>query len=330
MRFLIGQEIRLTETLLLPVTSQAAGKIHFPVRHILPEGIDGRAVSLVAAKDRVVSHRHKQIGSAYGVADRFVLFGHPLVVLPVRRRLPALTAAFQQEMRKVEITPLARRPVEFHQGQFNLLVAGDNRASRHQEGIVDKVRVAFGDIQESSFPGGEIVCHRRLVHMPDIVKLVAGANIVPALRPRLWIHIQAARSTDGIKIPVRLLRGPHQGDEAVHILVERRIIMGSEAVGGRLHHLEHIGIVIAESREVRRIQACGTRKVGNASGFLTFAEGERNGVIPHDALSFCEKTVREVNVRERNALDRIVLRLFGGAGGQEGHDGEENNLFHHL
>ena len=148
-----------------------------------------------------------------------------------------VAALVEEELGRVEVGPVPGRAVELGQADLDLLVAGEAAAlaGAGAEGAQEERSVLLGDVQEGAPAGGLEVGHRRLVHVADVVELVADPQVRPALRPGAGRGVGRVVRPGREEIAVGLLGPGDEGDEVVEGLVEGGVGVEAEGVGGRLH-----------------------------------------------------------------------------------------------
>ena len=100
-------------------------------------------------------------------------------------------------------------------------------------------------------------------------------------------------------------------------MVELRIVVDGQRVGGSLDHLVGVGIVEREVAAMLTLdQSGGNREVVETAVHLALMEGggNRNRAVDLDAGR--PETIVQVHLREGHFLNRSRRRLFGSTGGQ--------------
>ena len=153
----------------------------------------------------------------------------------------------------------------------------------------DEVGAADGDVEERTLARDLIVGDRGLVHVADVVELVA----VVAAAPAGWAHhavldvavlvgaVVEAERAGGVEVTVGLLRAGDVGDEVVEVLLELGVRMRGERVGRALDDLVHVGVVERDAAEAMPFAPAGRLEIVDAARLLALAEV---GLHRHDAV----------------------------------------------
>ena len=123
------------------------------------------------------------VGGADRVADGLRLLGHRLVVLGVLavELVPVGPAALvEEELRLLEVLPVARRAVELDEADLDLLVARHRAAPLQIEHRADQVGVLDRHVQQRPLARGLEVRDGGLVEVAGVVELVALLLVDPA------------------------------------------------------------------------------------------------------------------------------------------------------
>ena len=199
---LVGQVIVHGEPLAPAQRADAAGDVHAPLRHIVPQRLAGlveRCIARLAEPRRpcpmrymartacpsavLLAHRQVRlaivIAAAVIVVDRVLATSLGLAVIVVRQR----AALVHKELAERQIAPLTRRLVELDQRQLDLLMAriAALLPLSGAEHAVDIVGIAPHDAEEPVLAGGLIVRHCRLDQVSGAAELVAVAQVAPTV-----------------------------------------------------------------------------------------------------------------------------------------------------
>jgi len=265
----VGELVRLSEVLLVPVAGDRSGDEALPVDRVFPDGVDRPEIGFFAGQGGDIGQGRIEIDGPDAMADRFRLLDDRLVILGVfAEELPAVGAAphVQEEPGQVEIFRVPRRPVEADQTHFHRLMIGNIVPLPGAEDGVDVVRDPDGPVE----PGPVA---RRQAELDGGFEEVAGGEklsvqkMLPLERGRLFHDVF-----------VRPLQGP--GDR----LLELGIGVFDERRGRPLH----------EGRP------------GRPAGYRNEI-GDRHRTVR--LLLRGPERVRDLHVRERDGLDGIILRL---------------------
>ena len=226
-----------------------------------------------------------------------------------------LAALVEEVLGLAEVLLVACGTVELAEGELDLLVAGDElelgrlRAERaaHEVGVPDR------HVEERPLARHPVVRGGGLVHVADVVQLVAVGAMAPARRTHHVVHslavlvavveVQRAR---GVEVAVGLLRLGDLVDEVVEVLLELRVGMRGERVCRALDDLVNIRVVEGNALETASGALAGQFEVADASSLLALLEIYLNG---HDAVRL-EARIPEPgadrDVRHLRRLERVV------------------------
>ena len=156
------------------------------------------------------------------------------------------------------------------------------------EDAVHHVRAADGDVEERALAGDLVVGHGGLVHVADVVELVAVGEMAPAggahhaAVPRAAVLGEVvAKGAGGVEVAVRFLGLGDVSDEVVEILLELGVWVRGERVGRALDDLVHVGVVERDAAEAMPLAPSGRLEVVDAARLLALAEV---GLHRHDAV----------------------------------------------
>ena len=158
------------------------------------------------------------------MADGFTLFDDGNMGLLACVDLCSVAALFQKMTGQIEIARVACRAIEFAEGEFDFLMAGNRLKLRRAraERAFDQIRATDGDVQQLALSRDVIVGDGGLVHMADVVQLMAGRAVAPAggahhavVRLAVLRTVVETCRTGRVEIAVGLLRGGDDVDQFV-------------------------------------------------------------------------------------------------------------------
>ena len=135
--------------------ADAAGDVHLPPRQVSPQAAHRVDQRLVAGVGGHVGRAAIKIHRPHRMADDFALLPHRLVVLDVDapNLPPGLVAPHVDEERgQIDVTLLAGRLLQLHQGQFDLFMAAGAAPLRRAERVVDAIGIADGHVEKCPLP----------------------------------------------------------------------------------------------------------------------------------------------------------------------------------
>ena len=142
----------------------------------------------------------------------------------------------------------------------------------------------------------------------------------------------------GVKVAVRLLRRRHDDQDAVDIGFEFWVGISLQDITGAFYGLVDVRVVEGESHHTESQVVVGVHllpcldEILVASGFLAFAEGERDGDFAGGFKPLSPEIVRDLDGSEGDGSDRIAFGGFLRAGGEGKHNRRRENdiMFHNL
>ena len=311
----VGQIVVVAERLAEVAGADAAGQVHAPCHHVVPQGVERVDVGAVAGQCGDVGHAAVQVAGAHRVADRLALLGHRQVVLHVAGVVEVglqvaavgLAALVQEELRQFQVATLPGGAVQLGQADFDLLVARHVAQLAGPEHAVDQFRAANRHLQKGALAGGLVVGHGRLVQVSDVVQLVVHLQVRPAREAfPLGVHRRRVDGARGVQVAVLLLGARDLGDQPVEVGVELGIGMQVQRVGCPLHHLEDVGVV-EEDALVRPLHEAGRLgEIVDAPGLLALAEVVRDGDLAVGGEARQPEAVVEGHLGEGDRRDGIV------------------------
>jgi hypothetical protein len=239
---LVGQLVVFAEGLARVARADAAVEVHLLGHHVLPQAVDGCDVRAVAGERGDVGHARVEVSGAHRMAHGLALFEHGKMVLVVGAvELPHVLAAahVDEEFGEVEVALFAGGAVELAEPDLDLLVAGGGLdLLAGAEGLVDEVGALAGDVEQRALAGDREVCGCGLVEVADVVELVAGPHVAPAL---FACHaVDETQRSRGVEVAVGLLGRRDRCDQPVEVGGQRGIGVSGERVGRALDDFEHV------------------------------------------------------------------------------------------
>ena len=310
---------------------------------VRPEGVDRLHVRAVARERRDVRHAAVEVSGAHRVPHGLALPRHRQMVLVVRPRQSHLRLATRHELAllgedvrraraavrgaapveevlgELQVARLAGRAVELAEGELDLLVSGHGLELRRAgaERPVDEVGRTDRDVEKRPLPRDLMVGDGRLVHVADVVELVAEVAVAPPRGPHhavvrlaVLLPIGEAERAGRVEIAVRLLGLCDQVDQVVQVLLELRVRMRRERVGRTLDDLVDVGVIERDSAERAPVARRRVAEVRDA-GVLALAEvgPHRDEAVRLEARQ--PEPRRHGDVRHLGGAERIVARPAG-------------------
>ena len=165
------------------------------------------------------------------MADDFPLLADRQVVLVIWAAdflaLGLIAADVDEKVGQLEISLLARHAIKFHQGQFDLFVAGHFVALVGAKGVVEAVGQLDGHVQQRPLAGGAVVGHGGLDEVARAIKLVLRAKVGEPLA-------RLGENEVGVQIAVGPLGGGDLGNHLVDGLLQGRVRLVGQASRTRL------------------------------------------------------------------------------------------------
>ena len=243
----IGQLVVLAEGLAVGGGANTASDIEFLRDDIVPDGINGLDIVLVASKGSDIGHTGIHIGSTDGVTHSLILFDNRLMGLGIVVDNSGLATIVEEELGLVEVFLVACNEVEL--GECHLC----NLMTRHDAGL-SRVRtylftyhigIADGDVEELTATSSLIVSDGSLYHVSEVVELVAQVFLLaPAGVASPLMGLTRILGARGIEIAVRLLSRGNHVEHRVDIGYELLVRIGLQDVTGALDGL--VGVCVVE------------------------------------------------------------------------------------
>jgi hypothetical protein len=193
-------------------------------------------------------------------------------------------------------------------------MTGPDRLLPGTECAIEQIGCFDRDVEQRSFSRRLVMRDRGLIKMAEVVQLVTSfAFQHPALRPGRFVRRLGRQRAGRVQIPVRLLRGGDLLNQPIDVRIELRIRFHRHRVRGAFDDLVDVGVVERELRVLlvrRRLPAQpgrGALKVVQACVLLALLKCERNRHRPIRLDARRPERVVQVNVGERNGLDRIII-----------------------
>ena len=239
----------------------------------------------------------------------------------VRRARAAVRGAapVEEVLGELQVARLAGRAVELAEGELDLLVSGHGLELRRAgaERPVDEVGRTDRDVEKRPLPRDLMVGDGRLVHVADVVELVAEVAVAPPRGPHhavvrlaVLLPVGETERAGRVEIAVRLLGLCDQVDQVVKVLLELRVRMRRERVGRALDDLVDVGVVERDPAERAPVARRRVAEVRDA-GVLALAEvgPHRDEAVRLEARQ--PESRRHGDVRHLGGAERIVARPAG-------------------
>ena len=160
--------------------------------------------------------------------------------LPLR----LVAADVEEELGQLEVPLLAGHLVELDQGQFDLLVAAARPCRLPGPKVASMWSASLtATSRKRPLAGRAVVGHGRLDQVAGAVQLVHRRQVGPPLA-------RLDQRVVGVQVAVGLLGGGDLGDHVVDGLLQRRVGLVGQRVGGPFEHLVHVGVVEVDPLEL--------------------------------------------------------------------------------
>lgn len=225
-----------------------------------------------------VGHARIEVTCADGMSRHFVLLQDGFVVLAVFAQLVAVGSApglLDEVLGHPQVFLVVGDLVELDQCHFDDGVSGGHvlLSFAGAEYLAYQVGVLDGYVKQGTFAGGPVMGYCRFVEVAAVIEFVAVELFPFGASPPAGQAVTLVGDT-GCQVAVRLLGGGDDGDDAVQILVELRVVADGQRVGRALYHLVVVCVVERKVAPVLTfLQAGGDGKIVEAAVLLAFAEG---------------------------------------------------------
>ena len=212
-----------------------------------------------------------------------------------------------KELRQVQVLLIAGFLVESRQTDLDFLVAGNVVVLSGAELRNDQIRVLDRHIEQRSLACRAEVCDCGLVHVTDVVELVAVNQVVPPLIARVGASLGGVERSDRVEITVIFLCGGDLGDEVIEIGGQFRVVCLAKRVRCTLNDLEDVRVVVALAPMGAYLQSSRSGEIADSAGFLALAEvrGDCDGASRFD--SRLPERVAHLHGSERNCREAGTL-----------------------
>ena len=320
----IGKLIVGPEGFVLSGRADPSRDVKLLPRDIVPKPVDGCRVFRPSAQRRDIGHPGIHIGGPDRMPDRLRLLEHGPVILEIllgvvddKRRVgriglsPMIVPALvQEEPGQVEILPVAGDSVKLAEPDLDLLVSGKGAPLPRPEGANEQVGIFEGNVEEAALAGRDMVGDGRLIHVADVIELVADPQVRPALRSRARCRVLGVDGARREHVPVRFLGLADDGDEFIQLLPEFLVGIGAKRIGGCLHRLEDVAVVVAFSGVLALYESGRKAKIIRTARLVVQFEkiGNRHGPVGLEARR--PELVFQLDLGKIRRPDRII-RLRG-------------------
>src|SRR5258705_3658531 len=180
---LIWQLISWPEPFVSGFGADAASQVEAFRDEVIPNAVQRLDVGSFAGERRHIGHSRVEITGADSVPDGFLLLNDRLMVLGVFAVLLAVAASafIDEKFGKFQVTLVAGDAVKLHETDLDLFVPGRITTFAGPEGGIDQVCILQRDVEECSFAGSLVMSDGGLVHVADVVELVAVREEGPAI-----------------------------------------------------------------------------------------------------------------------------------------------------
>ena len=202
-QFVVG-----TEGLAVVGGSDTTGDVELLRDDVVPDGIDGLDVVLIACEGSHISHTSIHIGRTYGVTYGLVLFDDGLVSLRIVVCDGRLATIVEQELGKVKIALLSCGQIEScHCHLCNLMAWHHAHLTRIWPNLLTShVGITAGDVEELALARSLPVGHGTLHHVTEVIELVREVFLLhPTLVTSPVVGICGVLGAGSVEITVRLL-----------------------------------------------------------------------------------------------------------------------------
>ena len=317
----VGQFVVGSEGLTVVRGADTASDIEFLGDDIVPDGIDGLDVVLVACECSHISHTGIHIGSTDGVTYGLVLFDDGLVSLRVVVCDGRLAAIVEQELGKVKIALLSCGQVKTgHSHLSNLMAWYDTHLPWIRSNLLTcHVGITAGDVEELTLTRCLPIGYGTLYHVTEVIELVREVFLLyPTLVTSPVMGISGVLGACGVEIAVGFLSRADNVDYRVTVGLQLLVWIGLQDIGCTLKGLVGVGIVegIAHAVHLEHLRGIfqmsgGIIEVLVAALTLTFRESEGDGRLTTGFESLApEGTWSHFHTGEWHRADGITTGLL--------------------
>ena len=300
--------------------ADTSGDVHIAVHYVVPHPVQGVPIALVSGVGGHVGHAAVQVHGTHGVAGDFGHLPHRDLVLVIVRGPHALVpigavtvaALVQEPVGKIQVFLFTGGLVQFHQGQFDFLMAWHPVTFTGAEDRHHMVGHTDAHVQQLALAGNLVIGHTRLDHMSGAVHLVP-VHILPAV-------LQSGEGVEGVDVAVGLLGRGELVNPLVALGFQHRIRMVLQGIGHPLQGLVHVGVVKEDAR-VLSAALGGVLVVADAVGLvLDLIDAHGQGHVLVGLQPRRPEAILNLHLGERNRCNEFqAFFLLLGAARQQRH-----------
>ena len=327
----VGGEVRkgivIREALVAGALADSPGDVHVSQDNIIPKAVQGIPVALVVGVGGDIGHAAVEIHGAHGVAGDLAHLPDWHIILVIDRRpgtvnefpvsAVAMASLIEEPLREIKVFLLPGGLVELHEGELDLLVAGNPMALVRTENRHHVVGHPDADIQKLTFPGDVVIRHSSLYHVAGAVHLML-VHVVPAL-------VQAGQGVEGVDVTVFLLGGGEFGYPLVALRLKNRVGVVLEGICHPLESLVDIGVIEEYSR-MFPLSLGGILKIADTAGLvLDLVDTDIQGHVFVTLEPWGPETVLNLDIGEFDRGNHFHSGLFlpGASTGQKDDSGQK-------
>ena len=218
----------------------------------------------------------------------------------------AAAAKIKECFRKLKIALLACGAVKLAERKLNLLVAGRSLdlPLAETESAIHEICALDCDIKKRALACHAVIRHSRLIHVANIVKLMAMRDVAPTLRACHSVSMTEGASC--IEIAVLLLSLGDVADKIIEILLQFRIRMRGQSICRTFDDFVHIGIIVRNAGKALAFALASALEVCDTPSLLTLAKICLDGNDAVGIKTRQPKAGANRNIRHLYCLIRII------------------------
>ena len=253
-------------------------------------------VGTVAGQGSYVGHARVHVGSTYGVAYSFVLFGNGFVSLVIFVAIWSASTFIKEEFSLIKILLITGYQVQLGQCHFGYLMSGHFHllAGVGADFSANAVGIADSDIQEVALSSGLVVSDGTFDHVSQVVELVAQLlHLFPAFAACPLVRMLGVHGAGGVQVAVGFLCSSHYHQYAVDVLFQFLVWIGLQQITGSFDGFVYVSIVKREASHFIVLAGMGSHfKVLVAAVFFAFAESQWDGYFTACFQALSPKGIR--------------------------------------